>query len=143
MEVRRGRRHDRLRRGRGDDGVVAVNSNARRRLRSTPQTSIILRHILTRYSIFFPTKTFSFLRGVGVVRRCGAREVREDIPSPPPIPFSLLSLPFFLMFFYGISLSCPQTLLSLSFAPIFTKGWGITPRGEGAVDKGRGGNENF
>ena len=50
---------------------------------------------------------------------------------------SLLSLPFFSSsFFYGLSLSCPHTLLSLSFAPLLTNEWGMAPRGEGAVELG-------
>ena len=51
---------------------------------------------------------------------------------------SLLSLPFILLFFYGLSLSLVLTLfsLSLSFAPILSKIWGMDPRGEDAEDKG-------
>ena len=51
---------------------------------------------------------------------------------------SLLTIPFFFWFFYGLSLSCPQTLLSLSFAPLLAKGWDIDPMGKGAVYKGGG-----
>ena len=34
-----------------------------------------------------------------------------------------------------VYLSCPHTLLSLSFVPPLTKVWGMTPRGYGAMDK--------
>ena len=43
------------------------------------------------------------------------------------IPFTLHSLPFFLLFFCGLSLSLVLPLFYLSFAPLLT---------EGAVDKG-------
>ena len=49
---------------------------------------------------------------------------------------SLLSLPFFiLVFWWYLYLSYPHTLLSLSLAPIFAKGWGMEHRGEGTVEK--------
>ena len=47
------------------------------------------------------------------------------------IPFSLLYLPFFILFFYGLYLSCLHNILSLSFAPLLTKVWGMAPRGKG------------
>ena len=54
------------------------------------------------------------------------------------LSLSLYSLyPFFFWFFYGLSLSFPHTLLSLSFAPLLAKGWGMNPRGEGACGQGR------
>ena len=53
------------------------------------------------------------------------------------ISLSLYSLyPFFSCFLMvSLSLSCPHTLLYLSFVIILTKGWGMPPRGEGAVDE--------
>ena len=48
----------------------------------------------------------------------------------------VLSLPFFLLFFLlSISLLFSHSSLSLP-PPLFSEGWGIPPRGEGAVDKG-------
>ena len=50
---------------------------------------------------------------------------------------SLLIIPFIILVFDGLSLFFPHTLLSLSYAPILAKGWGMDPRGEGDVDKWR------
>ena len=50
----------------------------------------------------------------------------------------LLFLPFFLLVFNGLSLSCTHTLLSLFFTHLLAKGWGRALRGEGDVDKGGG-----
>ena len=50
----------------------------------------------------------------------------------------LLSSPFFLMFFNGLSLYFYHTLLSLSFASFLNKGWVMYPKVEVAVDKGGG-----
>ena len=52
-------------------------------------------------------------------------------------PFlSTLSILFLVVFFMvSLSLSFPHTLLYLSFVTLLTKGWGMPPRGEGAVDE--------
>ena len=153
----RGRR----RRGRGDDS--AVNG------RLTALILMMSRHILTQYFLFFPTKTFSFLRWVHVVRGWGTCRELKYIPPPPPptnchtllegkgdsiflylslyllsIPFSLISLPFFLQVFNGLFLylSCPHNLLFISFAPILAKGWLMDLTGEGTVDKWGEKNDN-
>ena len=46
--------------------------------------------------------------------------------------------PFFFWVFYGISLSYPHTLLSISFVPLLAKGWGMAPRGDRCCGQGRG-----
>ena len=47
----------------------------------------------------------------------------------------LLILPFILLVFYVLSISCLHTLLSLYFAPILSNGWGMSPMREGAIYK--------
>ena len=112
-------------------------------------------HILT--ALFFPTKKLYFLQVVGVVQGWGARGGRKLYPPPPPttcntlfgglgvgvggviylflsllsVPLYLISLPFLLLFLYGISLYCIHTLPSLSFNPLLTRGQVCPLRGGG------------
>ena len=141
---RRGIRHHR----RGEDSAVKGG----RHQRSRPLTSMILQHILNRYSLFSPTKTFSFLWGLGVVRGGGSVGGWEAIPPPPSPPttshtifrrggslslfFSLfyLSLSFyslypFFFYFFILFLSLILTLFSLSTLLLFLPREGARPRG--------------
>ena len=135
------------RRGIGNDGAinVDVNTDTGQQQRSTLLTSIILRHILTWYSLFFSTKKFPFLRGLRVSQGWGAHGGQVAIPLQLllhhvtlswrggfSIIICLISLfsilfsnyshyPFFLHFFDGMSLCCPHTIIFLYFAPLISK----------------------
>ena len=70
------------------------------------------------------------MRILEFLSRGGGTSTRSELNS-------LLSLPFFLLVFLNIlSLYCPHTLLSLYFAPILDKEWGMAPRGEGSMELG-------
>ena len=59
-----------------------------------------------------------------------------QVQGPNSIIYPLYT--FFFYLFDGLSLSCPHTLLSISFTHILAKGWGMAPMGEGSVEKGGG-----
>ena len=73
-------------------------------------TLMMLQHILNWHYLFFPTKTFYFLRVIGVVRRWRARGERHAIPNPTPHSYHLshslgegvegLSLSLYLSLYY-------------------------------------------